>query len=122
MWLFNQPSTAARTSLIYITIGAVSVIWTGVWYIYLLNNPPEAHSAYYWCGGLLVTGLTLILIGFGVGQIGRSARHADQLPQEVTSAILNTPPTTAAPSSLVFPSKASGAQVGPDGKMVAPLV
>jgi hypothetical protein len=98
--------------LIYITVGAISVIWTGVWYIYLLNNPPEAHSVYYWCGGFLVTGLTLILLGLAVGQIGRSARHADSPPQEVTQAILTTLPATVAPVAVTAAPNSNGALVG----------
>jgi hypothetical protein len=108
--------------LIYITIGAIGVIWTGVWYIYLVNNPPESHSVYYWCGGLLVTGLTLILIGFGVGQIGRSARHADLPAQEVPGAMLNTRSTAPVPVSMTVASKSNRVLVDPDGQTVAPPV
>jgi hypothetical protein len=112
MWIFNQPSSAGRTSLIYITLGAISVIWTGVWYIYLLNNPPEAHSDYYWCGGFLVTGLTLMLIGIMVGQIGRSARHADSPPQEVTQAIVSTLPAAVAPVAVTAAPNSNGVLAG----------
>jgi hypothetical protein len=73
MWLFNQSSTTARTALFYITAGAFAVVWTGVWFVYLFNNPPETNSAYYWCTGILVTGLTLVLIGLGLGRFGRPA-------------------------------------------------
>jgi hypothetical protein len=48
MWPFSQWTTAGRAALIYITVGALTVIWAGVWYVYLFNNPP-AESAYYWC-------------------------------------------------------------------------
>jgi hypothetical protein len=89
MWLFNQASTAARTSLVYITVGAMAVIWTGIWYVYLYNNPPETHSVYYWCTGFLVSGLTLVVIGLGLGRIGRSARGADHPPVEMPVGLLN---------------------------------
>jgi hypothetical protein len=92
MWLFNQASTAARTSLVYITVGAMTVIWTGIWYVYLYNNPPETHTAYYWCSGFLVSGLTLVLIGLGLGRIGRSARGADLPPVGVPVGLLNPEP------------------------------
>jgi hypothetical protein len=96
MWLFNQPSSAARTALVYITVGTLMVIWTGVWFLYLRNDPPVANGVYYVCGGLLVTGLALIGIGFGLGQIGRSARHADLPPQEVAQAVVNMQPAAVA--------------------------
>jgi hypothetical protein len=76
MWLFNQASTTARTALFYITAGAVAVVWTGIWYVYLFNNPPDTNSAYYWCTGFLVTGLALVLIGLGLGRFGRPAPAA----------------------------------------------
>jgi hypothetical protein len=95
MWLFNQTSSAARISLTYITVGAMSVIWTGVWYVYLYNNPPDSHGVYYWCAGFLVTGLILILIGFGLGHIGRSAQCAELPPQQIAPAVMTTQPATA---------------------------
>src|SRR5580700_6817482 len=98
MWLFNQASTAARTALIYITSGALVVIWTVIWTIYLFNNRPESNNVYYWCAGFLVTGLTLVLIGFGLGRIGRAARHADVPPEGVTVAVTNPQPMAVAPA------------------------
>ncbi len=91
MWLFNQASSAARTSLVYITVGAMTVIWTAVWYVYLYNNPPESHSVYYWCTGVLASGLALVLIGLALGRIGRSARGADLPPVQVPLGLVNPP-------------------------------
>ena len=105
MWLLNQTSSVARISLTYITIGATSVIWTVVWYVYLYNNPPETHGLFYWCAGILVTGLILILIGFGLGHIGRSAQRADLPAQQVAPAVMNTQP--AAPVMNTQPASAS---------------
>jgi hypothetical protein len=89
MWLFNQASPAARTSLVYITVGAMTVIWTGVWYVYLYNNHPETPSVYYWCAGILVSGLTLVFIGLALGRLDRSARGPVLPPVEVPSGVLN---------------------------------
>jgi len=99
MWLFHQSSSAARTALIYITVGALVVIWTCVWFVYLRNNPPESTAVYYLIGGLLVSGLALLGIGFGIGRIGRAARHAD-MPPEVA-----TPVSPAAPAIPVTPDR-----------------
>jgi hypothetical protein len=98
--------------LVYITLGALSVIWTGVWYVYLYNNPPDTSSVYYWCGGFLVTGLTLLLIGIMVGQIGRSARHADVVSQEVTPTIMTPLPPAAAPVATALAPMSDGVVVG----------
>jgi len=113
MWLLDQASSAARISLTYITIGAMTVIWTGVWYVYLYNNPPESHGVFYWCGGFLVTGLILILIGFGLGHIGRSAQCADLPPQQVAPVVINTQPAAASPVAVVAPPDATGVLAAP---------
>jgi hypothetical protein len=109
MWFFNQPSAAARTALAYITVGALAVIWSGVWYLYLRNYPPERVGAFYWCGGFMVTGITLVGIGLALGRIGRSAQRADLPPQQVpdasdadTAAVVTVPNATpAAPNGAV---------------------
>jgi hypothetical protein len=62
---------------LYITIGSLLMVWTGVWYVYVLNHPPETSQVHYWLAGLALTGLTLAFIGLAVGQIGRSARPAE---------------------------------------------
>lgn len=102
MQIFRQPSTAARMSLVYITVGALAVIWTGVWYFYLSNHPPVTSTPYYWCAGFLVTGFALMIIGLGVGQIGRSARKAEH-PAHVVA----TPPGVVAPSTTAVPAASS---------------
>jgi hypothetical protein len=122
MWLFNQGSTAARTALIYITAGALVVIWTVVWYIYLHNNPPETNSVYYWCTGFLMTGLAFVLIGFGLGRIGRAARHADVPPEGVTLAVMNPQPNAAAPAPVPVAANPTTAVVAPGGPALVPLV
>ncbi len=77
-----SANPAARTSLIYITLGALIDIWTGVWYWYLrTHSEGDQHSGvYYICTGLMLTGTILIIIGFAVGRIGKEARHADAPP------------------------------------------
>jgi len=74
---FTTTSSAARTALIYITLGSLLVIWTGVWYIFLLNNPSDSSWPHYWCAGLAVSGFTLIGIGLALGRIGKEAQRAD---------------------------------------------
>lgn len=103
MPIMSQPSSAARTSLIYITIGALADIWSGIWYIYLRQNPPEHNALWYFCYGFLLTGLTLVVIGFGIGRIGRSARHAELPPEEVTGAVAEVDQNAAARAPLIAP-------------------
>jgi hypothetical protein len=122
MALLTQPSSAARTSLIYITVGALTLVWTGVWWAYLRHYPSEEVAGYTWyiCYGLMLTGGVVLLIGLAVGQIGRQARHAELPPadamnhetkvQEIQATAPVVAPGVAAQSALA-PQVAGTAQV-----------
>ena len=109
----TSHSPATRTAITYITAGALVVIWTIVWFIYLRNNPPSSSTTYYIVGGFMASGVILLMIGLGLGSIGRSARQADT----PTATIVQTPgvvaaapqaPTAAAASSNNAPEIAAG--------------
>jgi len=121
MWLFKQPSTAGRTVLLYITLGALTVIWTGVWYVYLFNNPPETPVTYYWCTGFLLTGLTLVFIGLGAGRLGRSAQQADLPPKGAVVAVVNPQPNGTAPAPVLAPVNVTSSAGASDGLVAVPL-
>lgn len=105
MAILTKPSSAARTSLIYITVGALMDVWTTVYFWYLREHPPEdgSNARYYWCAGFFITGLVLLVIGLAVGQIGRSARHAELPPEEVTPAAARAEVEAAARAPVVAP-------------------
>jgi hypothetical protein len=104
MWLFKQSSSAARAALIYITAGAIVVMWTIVWYVYLHNNPAETNTALYWATGFLMTGLTMILIGIGLCGIARSAQNAELPPQTIPVAVMNPKQNGAVPALVAAPA------------------
>ncbi len=87
----GQPSPAARTALLYITIGALLIVWTFILWMYLRSREDVALGMWYLCYGSLASGLTLLVIGLGVGQIGRSARHADADIPKTAVAVPATP-------------------------------
>lgn len=99
MWFFNQTSSAARIATAYITAGALIVVWTTVWYVYLHNNPPESGIFYYLCSGLFITGLTLAFIGLGLGKIGRVSKSADAPPPAIPVATANPQTNGTAPAA-----------------------
>ncbi len=107
MWLFKQSSSAARAALIYITAGASVVIWTIVWYVFLHNNPPETNTAFYWATGFLMTGLTMILIGFGLCWIARKAQSAELPSQTIPVAVMNPEQTGAVPALALVAAPAA---------------
>jgi len=82
--ILSKPSSAAPTSLFYVTVGALMTVWSGIWYFYLNRNPSDHQFLYYLCAGFLVTGLVLLAIGAFIGPMGRFARKAELPPPEVT--------------------------------------
>jgi hypothetical protein len=119
MWLYNQSSTTARTALIYITVGALTLIWAGVWFVALFNNPPETTTVYYWCAGFMATGLTLILIGVAVGWFGEPTQLAALPPEGVSIAVVTPQPLATAPAPGLAAQNPNGHLVAPDGQVVA---
>lgn len=103
MPILTNPSFAARTAVIYITTGALIDVWSGIWLWYLRNTQSGVHTSWYWCFGFLFTGLTLIIIGCAIGQIGRSARAAELPPQEVTRAVSQAEQNAAARAPVMLP-------------------
>jgi hypothetical protein len=115
----SQPSQAARTSLAYITIGSLVMVWTAIWYWYLRANPEGVLlRTWYICTGLFISGVVLLVIGLAVGQIGRSARHAELPPPEVAQQEAKIDQTAAARPVVVPPA----APVVPAQPVAAPVV
>jgi hypothetical protein len=98
MAMLTRPSAAAKMALAYITIGALLIVWTGISFAYLYRHPPQREFWYYFDTGLLLTGVTLLIIGLGLGRIGRAARKADLPPPEATPTVAQTDRVAAATS------------------------
>lgn len=96
MPLSNQ-APAARTSLLYITGGAVVIVWTVIWLIYCIANPPTSGKIYYAIFGFMATGAVLLFIGLRLGAIGRSAKQAESTPPPVMT---NNPPQVQVPQPV----------------------
>jgi hypothetical protein len=121
MPVLSKPSAAAFTSLTYITLGALIDVWSVIWYVYLTNTGQSPNDpVWYWCYGFLLTGLALRVIGFGLGQIGRAARHAELPPMEVTAQEAKVEQTAAARAPMVVPVNPAAVAVAPNGPGVVP--
>ena len=120
MSIFSKPSSGASTSVIYITVGALTDVWNGIWYWYLCSNYPNTEMAFYWCYGFLFTGLTLILIGLAIGRIGwlggeahQAELHRDELHRnelhraEVTPVVTRAEQTDGAKAATIAPVNAA---------------
>ena len=91
-----KPARSATMALIYITLGALMVVWTVIYYIYL-NRYGASEESFLWCYGFFFSGLVLMVIGFGVGRIGRSAKQAEVAPIVNPPALAGGPPAPPAP-------------------------
>jgi hypothetical protein len=114
---FLRPTSApAKTALIYITVGVLTMVWTTVFYLYRANHATDADPVpYYWIGGFMATGLALFVIGLATGQIGRASRPAEATPPAVVVPPVQTAqaePANAAPAPAQ-PNAAAPVQTNP---------
>lgn len=109
MPILSKPSPAARMAVIYVTLGALTDVWSGIWYWYLQNHPPapEKEWLYYWCWGFILTGIVFLFIGATLGQIGRAARHAELPPEEATPAATQAELNASSRAPIVAPVNAA---------------
>ncbi len=84
MPILTQPAFGPKAALAYITVGALINVWSGVWY--MTRDAALTGSQQFWIVGLMLTGLTLVVIGLLLGHIGRAARRAELPPPEATRA------------------------------------
>ena len=120
MPILSQPAFGPKLSIGFITGGALVDVWTLVWR-YTIAPDVLSPTQRFWFLGLLLTGLTFIIIGAFLGSIGRAARKAELPPTPETThaeaVIQNTAaatphpvasgvamaPTTAAPLAGTMP-------------------
>ena len=63
-----------RSAFFYLTLGALTVIWSGLWYWYLGHHAPVRDYVWYICDGLILTGLLLMGVS---GLIYRAGHHVN---------------------------------------------
>jgi hypothetical protein len=114
----TKQAASAKTSLIYLTVGALTIVWTIIWYRYLNNNNAQPNT-YLWAHGFLATGIVLVLIGLGVGQIGRSAMAAETAPAPAVAATTPGASVAAPGAAVVTPAAAVAPPAGAGQQAVA---
>ncbi|MBL8796133.1 MAG: hypothetical protein JNM56_19685 [Planctomycetia bacterium] len=108
MPILSNPAWSSRLAVGYITGGTLIDVWCLIWYTWLKAHPPESDASYFWCAGLALTGLTLVIIGLALGRIGRSAREAELPPPEATpQAVVADTPVDAQGLMQVAPTQAA---------------
>ena len=111
---------AASAALTYVTVGALMLVWSLVWYWYLTESEAPRRVYYYLCYGFMGTGIILLLIGFAVGRIGRAAREAELPPKEVTPTVAQIEQTAATRAPTMTPAAPAQPAVGAPPPQAAP--
>ena len=110
MGMLSKPAFGPRVALIYVTIGSLLDVWTGVWYFFQVRGhaQTEESSAMFWVTGLFLTGLTLIFLGLILGPLGQYARKAELPPVEAEHREQSIQQTAAAVPQVVAPGVPPG--------------
>ena len=97
--MLRSQSKSASGAILYVTIGTLMMIWSGLWYFYFLRpdpNPPAWES--FTCMGTILSGFAIAAIGLMFGLIGRGAKAAD------TTVGVAATPAIVAPTAVVDPA------------------
>lgn len=70
----------ASSAVTFVTIGSLLIIWSGLWLGYMFSHSSGTDFMRFFATGLMLTGITLVLVGSLSGKLGRSAREADMTP------------------------------------------
>jgi hypothetical protein len=105
MPILTQPAFGPKVALAYVTTGMLIDVWTLVWYF--TRDYELSRSQQFWVLGLVLTGLTFIVLGLLLGPLGRQARRAELPPPAETHAEAAIQQTAAANP----PAVANGAAV-----------
>ena len=123
----RSRSQSASGAILYVTIGALLMIWSILWYLFFLMpdaNAPRWHT--FACVGTILSGLAILVIGLLFGLIGHNAKAADahlepvaSVPPQATTPTLIAPAAAAYPQGAIPPAVATGV---PQGAMPAGVV
>ena len=81
----NPVGKFTRGTIVFLTLGALIVVWSGVWLAYTLNNgdaDDRSGLVVYLCIGSLLTGIVFIGVGFAMLSLGQRAAEHDLELQE----------------------------------------
>ena len=99
----TKQANSATTAVCFITVGALMAVWSSVYYVYLTRH--EASDFHYlWTYGFFFSGLVLIVIGIGLGRIGRTVRDAEVTvapPGQTPAPATGTQPAATVPTATL---------------------
>jgi hypothetical protein len=92
----TKQAASATTAVVFITVGALMVVWSTVYYFYLTRHE-AADITYVWCYGFFFSGVVLVVIGLGLGLIARAVRPAEVAKGPPPGAAVSPPATPGGP-------------------------
>ena len=115
--VWSNQTQSARMAIVYITLGALIDVWTALYYFLIYERHPDGshNNSLFWIAGFFFSGLTLVIIGILVGQIGRAAGKA-----EVAPATTQPLPSSPAPVPVV-PTQSLPVDIRPQQSAAMPV-
>jgi hypothetical protein len=112
MPLMSKPSEEAKIAILFVTAGALTLVWSCVWMLFQHDHAPETLPwQQYVSYGCLGSGVVLLVIGLALGRIARAARLAEMPPEEITGAENQISQEAASRAPIVTPTGFGGATV-----------
>jgi hypothetical protein len=104
MSMLSRPSFGPRVALIYVTLGSLIALWTGVyWWFKVSGDAGTSENTKFWLIGFFLTGMVLIFIGLIIGPLGQQARKAELPPSEAIHKEQAVQQTAAAVPNVAVP-------------------
>ena len=102
--MLRTQSRSASGAILYVTVGTLLMIWSGLYYYYFLSAAERTSDwQNFACLGTILSGFAIAAIGLLFGVIGRGAKAADTtvgaapIGPMVAPAVVGNPGVVAAP-------------------------
>jgi hypothetical protein len=86
MSFMTKQSITAKIAIMYLTAGALILVWSAVWFCYQRNHGADSALWEYVCYGCLLTGGVITSIGLALGGITWATRPAQTPPEQIAPA------------------------------------
>lgn len=81
-----------KLAVSYITCGALMIVWSVIWLVYL-TVPSDVKGSVYIATGIVLSGIAVVLIGLSLGNIGKEANRDEAAISETHVTIPETQPS-----------------------------
>lgn len=96
----------AKLAISYITAGTLLVVWSIIWLLYL-TLPLDVSGTVYLATGVVLSGISVVVIGMKVGDIGREANVDEDEPDDGNQQVKVPPAPKSVATTKTDPSIAA---------------